>query len=406
MPPGTPTLREVPVTVDEGRQEGSSPGKDQPSREPGAATSPDMSQLTFTRFIAAMAVVVFHWAYFWPGLNDWMWQYRLHVGPTMVSYFYVLSGFIMTSVYLKPDGGLDRRRYWAARAARVYPVYLLGVALMAIPFGFGVEGTRLDPLALLLNLLLLQAWIPQYALSLNSPGWSLSVEAFFYLAFPWLLILMARTRSGRAMFVFTATVWLLTQVVYHWGYRRLLGHDPILSHELLHYHPLFHLNAFLIGMCAGIWVKRNGQYLQALGARHRFVPLSVLCLSAAVAIALMTRLNRASDPILLSTTNGLIAPLFAVFVAALSIDGSRLSSVLRLAPFVLLGEISYAIYILQIPVAWFLRSMFSGQWTVAPATLFVIYLVVLIAASFLVYRYYEKPLRAGLRRRLSGEERR
>jgi peptidoglycan/LPS O-acetylase OafA/YrhL len=50
--------------------------------------------------------------------------------------------------------------------------------------------------------------------------------------------------------------------------------------------------------------------------------------------------------------------------------------------------------------------MFSGQWTVAPATLFVIYLVVLIAASFLVYRYYEKPLRAGLRRRLSGEGRR
>jgi peptidoglycan/LPS O-acetylase OafA/YrhL len=406
MPPGTPTLRAVPVTVDEGRREGSSLGKDQSPREPGAATSPDMSQLTFTRFIAAMAVVVFHWAYVWPGLNDWMWQYRLHVGPTMVSYFYVLSGFIMTSVYLKPDGGLDRRRYWAARVARVYPVYLLGVVLMAIPFGLGVEGTRLDPLALLLNVLLLQAWIPQYALSLNSPGWSLSVEAFFYLAFPWLLILMARMRSGRAMLVFTATVWLLTQVVYHWGYRRLLGPNPVVSHELLHYHPLLHLNAFLIGMCAGILVKRNGQYLKTFGAQHRLAILAVLCLSAAVAIALMTRLNRVSDPILLSTTNGLIAPLFAVFVAALSIDNSRLSSILRLAPFVLLGEISYAVYILQIPVAWFLRMTFSGRWTVAPATLFAIYLAVLIAASFLVYRYYEKPLRAGLRRRLSGEARR
>jgi peptidoglycan/LPS O-acetylase OafA/YrhL len=405
MPPGTPTLCEVPVTVDEGRREVSSPGKDQPPREPGAATSPDMSQLTFTRFIAAMAVVVFHWAYFWPGLNDWMWQYRLHVGPTMVSYFYVLSGFIMTSVYLQPGGSLDRRRFWAARIARVYPVYLLGVALMVIPFGLGVEGTHLDPMALLLNVLLLQAWVPQYALSLNSPGWSLSVEAFFYLAFPWLLVLLARMRSGRAMLLFTAAVWLLTQVVYHWGYRRLLAHEPLVSHELLHYDPLLHLNAFLIGMCMGIGVKRNARYLQTFAARHRLATLAVLSLSAAVAILLMTRLNRVSDPVLLSTTNGLIAPLFAVFVAALSIDGSRLSSVLRLAPFVLLGEISYAIYILQIPVAWFLRNMFSGQWTVAPATLFVIYLVVLIAASFLVYRYYEKPLRAGLRRRLSGEER-
>jgi peptidoglycan/LPS O-acetylase OafA/YrhL len=261
-------------------------------------------------------------------------------------------------------------------------------------------------LALLLNILLVQAWIPQYALSLNSPGWSLSVEAFFYLAFPWLLILMARIRSGRTVLLFTALVWLLSQVVYHWGYRRLLAHDPVLSHELLHYNPLLHLNAFMIGMCAGILVKRNGRYLQTLGAQHRLATLAVLWLAAAVAILLMTRLNRTSDPMLLSTTNGLIAPFFAVFVAALSIDSSRLSATLRLAPFVLLGEISYAIYILQIPVAWFLHRTFSGQWAVAPAALFAIYLAVLISVSFLIYRYYEKPLRAGLRRRLSGEARR
>lgn len=390
------------MTPDGGRREDCTSAADGLSRQAAAQPLVDMGQLTFTRFVAAMAVVVFHWAYGWPGLNDWMWQYRLHVGPTMVSYFYVLSGFIMTSVYLKRDGALDRRRYWAARVARVYPVYLLGVVLIAIPFGLGVEGSHLDPLALLLNVLLLQAWIPQYALSLNSPGWSLSVEAFFYLAFPWLLILMARIRD-RAVLLFATAVWFLSQVVYHWGYRHLLAHEPVFSHELLHYNPLLHINAFLIGMCAGILVKRNGRHLQTFGAQHRLATLAVLCLAAAVAILLMTRLNRTSDVVLLSTTNGLIAPVFAVFVAALSIDSSRLSSTLRLAPFVLLGEMSYAIYILQIPVAWFLRLTFSGQWTVTPAALFAIYLAVLISASFLVYRYYEQPLRAGLRRRLSGE---
>lgn len=394
------------MTLDGGRREDRASAADGASRTPAAGPLVDMSQLTFTRFIAAMAVVLFHWAYGWPELNEWMWQYRLHVGPTMVSYFYVLSGFIMTSVYLKPNGALDRRRYWAARVARIYPVYLLGVVLIAIPFGLGVEGSHLDPLALVLNVLLLQAWIPQYAMSLNSPGWSLSVEAFFYLAFPWLLILMARARNGGALLLFTTAVWLLSQVVYNWGYRRLLAHDPVFSHELLHYNPLLHLNAFLIGMCAGMLVKRNSGYLQTLGEQHRLATLAVLCLAAAVQILLMTRLNRTSDPVLLSTTNGLIAPVFAVFVAALSIDSSRLSSTLRLGPFVLLGEISYAIYILQIPVAWFLRLTFSGQWTVAPGTLFAIYLAVLISTSLLVYRYYEKPLRTRLRRRLSGEPRR
>lgn len=395
------------MTADKGPREDGAAGECARLREAGPATLPDMSQLTFTRYIAAMAVVVFHWAYVWPGLNDWMWRYRLHVGPTMVSYFYVLSGFIMAVVYLMPDGALDRRRYWAARIARIYPVYLLGVVLMAVPAWLGVGGSQLDPWALLLNVLLLQAWIPEYALSLNSPGWSLSVEAFFYVAFPFLLVLMARMRSARTMLLFTAAVWLLSQVVYQWGYRRLLAHDPVLSHELLHYNPLLHLNAFVIGICAGLLVKRHWPSLQKLlGAHHRDVTLIVLCLSAVLAIVLMTRLNRVADPILLSTTNGLIAPLFAVFVAALSIDSSRLSSVLRMAPFVLLGEISYAIYILQIPVTWLLRETFAGERTIAPAALFAIYLVVLTAVSLLVYRYYERPLRAGLRRRLSGETRR
>ena len=43
---------------------------------------------------------------------------------------------------------------------------------------------------------------------------------------------------------------------------------------------------------------------------------------------------------------------------------------------------------------------------VTPATLFAIYLIVLVAVSFVVYRYYETPLRTALRRRLSGEPRR
>jgi peptidoglycan/LPS O-acetylase OafA/YrhL len=395
------------VTPDEGGRQGGSPGDETRARKADATTLPDMSQLTFTRFIAAMTVVVFHWAYVWPGLNDWMWEYRLHVGPTMVSYFFVLSGFIMAAVYLAPGGAPDRRRYWAARIARIYPVYLLGVVLMAVPIGLGVGGSQLDPWALLLNVLLLQAWVPQYALSLNSPGWSLSVEAFFYLGFPLLLVLMARMRSARALLVFTAIVWALSQLIYQWSYRRLLAHDPIVSHELLHYNPLLHLNAFVIGMCAGILVKRHWPALQrSLAAHHRGVVLIVLCLSAVLAIALMTRLNRVSDPVLMSTTNGLIAPLFAVVIAALSVDSSRLSSILRLAPFVLLGEISYALYILQIPLGWWLRSTFAGEWTVAPAALFAIYLVVLLVTSLLVYRYYETPLREGMRRRLSGETRR
>ncbi|MGH8852451.1 MAG: acyltransferase family protein [Casimicrobiaceae bacterium] len=366
----------------------------------------DMRQLTFTRFIAAMTVVFFHWAGVWPALNDWMWKYKLHVGPSMVSYFFVLSGFIMVVVYLRPGRPVDRRRYWAARFARVYPVYFLGVVLMAVPLGFGVDGNRLDPPALVLNVLL-QAWTPQYALSLNAPGWSLSVEAFFYLAFPILLPLMTRMRRDRTLLAFTAIVWLTSQSFYLWGYGRLIAHSPFFSHEFLHYNPLVHVNAFVVGMCAGILVLKHRSRLQTpAGARHPHATMAALWLSLFLAVALTMHISRVAGPIPLSATDGLAAPLFAAFVAALSVDSSRLASVLRLAPFVMLGELSYAVYILQIPVAWFLLRAFSGRADVSPAALFAIYLAVLIASSYLAYRYYETPLRWILRDRLSGAARR
>ena len=381
------------------------------SGEPDARPAPvamaplDMRQLTFTRFIAAIAVVFFHWAAVWPALNDWMWKYRLHVGPSMVSYFFVLSGFILVVVYLYPGREVDRRRYWAARFARAYPVYLLGVALLAIPLSFGVDGNHLDPTALVLNVFLLQAWTPHYALRLNAPGWSLSVEALFYLLFPVLLPLMARMRD-RTLLGFTAIIWLTSQAFYLWGYTRLIAHIPLFSHELLHYHPLVHVNAFVVGMCAGILVVRHRPHLQtSAGARHPYATTATVWLSLGIAVALTTHLNRVTDPIPLSTTDGLAAPLFALFIAALSIDSSRLASVLRLAPLVLLGELSYAVYILQIPVGWFLLRVFPGQTVLAPAPLFATYLAALIAMSYVVYRYYETPLRTILRDRLSGAAR-
>jgi peptidoglycan/LPS O-acetylase OafA/YrhL len=159
-------------------------------------------------------------------------------------------------------------------------------------------------------------------------------------------------------------------------------------------------------MCAGMLVRRHRASLQThSGARYPRATLAALSLSLALSVALMMNLNRVADVIPLSTTNGLIAPLFAVFIAALSIDNSRLTSMLRQAPFVLLGELSYAVYILQIPVSLGVRAAFGGERAIAPAMLFAIYLMALIALSFLVYRYYETPLRSGLRRCLSGEPR-
>ena len=70
--------------------------------------------------------------------------------------------------------------YLKNRFARVYPVYFLAILLTLFIYMF--KGIKL--MDLFLNIIMLQAWVPGKALTVNFPGWSLSVELFFYISFP------------------------------------------------------------------------------------------------------------------------------------------------------------------------------------------------------------------------------
>lgn len=364
-----------------------------------------MRQITFTRFVAAMTVVVFHWALHTPALKVAIFDYRLLLGPTMVSYFFVLSGVIMAAVYYRPGVAFDPWTYWGKRVARIYPVYLVGVAWMAVLLHAGIGDTRHDWKALLLSALMLQAWIPAFALSVNAPGWSLSVEAFFYLLFPFALAAVSRMRRGLAIAASIAIFWLASQVIYHWALMRLFANAPVVGHEFLHYNPLMHLSSFLVGLGAGVWVSRHAARVAiARSARPSIVPLGIIALAVALIIAIALNFDRINTRlgIPLSPTNGLLAPLFALFIAALAVDGSWLSRLLGQGMFVLLGEISYAVYILHIPVAWSVRSVWNEQFAVAhPVAAFSLYLGVLLVVAYASFRWMETPLREWLRKRLT-----
>lgn len=98
-----------------------------------------------------------------------------------VSFFFVLSGFILAYVYPNLETWPEIRRFWLARIARVWPA-------LAFSFIFAFWLLSLDwdsPIALT-NLLMINAWIPyqDYFFSYNSPSWSVSTEFFFLLGFP------------------------------------------------------------------------------------------------------------------------------------------------------------------------------------------------------------------------------
>ena len=106
--------------------------------------------------------------------------------------------------FQRADGGLQIRDFLIARFARIYPVYLLSVILFVPP---GLFGAVADPITAFISAVTLsQTWTGHMAW--NTPGWSLSVEAFFYLLFPLILLLLARLRVAGLLVTMT-TVWVV-----------------------------------------------------------------------------------------------------------------------------------------------------------------------------------------------------
>src|SRR5271155_1236018 len=96
--------------------------------ETAAARRPDIPALTSLRFFAALWVVLFHVNAI--GLNRGGSKVYLAfalLGYVGVSFFFVLSGFILVYVYAGRQ--IQKRRFWQARFARVYPAYLFALVV-------------------------------------------------------------------------------------------------------------------------------------------------------------------------------------------------------------------------------------------------------------------------------------
>jgi len=346
-----------------------------------------VESLTFFRFVAALIVVFFHFG------GHIGLPLGLLAGQQMVTFFFVLSGLVMALAYFHRDP-IDLRAYWWARFARIFPVYFVALLMMvAIAW---VWRDDFDPLAVTLNLLFLQAWIPPYPLSLNTPGWSLSVEMFLYLVFPLALLLIRRYRlSVLPVFLIAAGLWLLTQALlmtalnlgWYDGY-------PSTSHDLIVYFPLVHLPSFLLGMAGGIWLISSPQR-QLSG----LITLPLVLLSAALVIYLLQQglWLQAWLGLKLPFESSFMAPFFLLFIVALSLCRGPLAKLFSLPPLVLLGEASYSLYILQIPMYNVYSAATMRLVDADPLLKFIGLVVFLIVTSILSYLYFEKPANRYLR---------
>ncbi len=347
-----------------------------------------LDQLTFTRFVAAFSVVLFHGGAGLPLFNFFPLVPLLTSGQTAVSYFYVLSGFVMALAYYRPGKKFDFRTYWIARFSRIYPVYLLSFVVTCLYYLDIMAKVKADKIWA--NLLLYQAWIPRYALSFNLAAWSLSVEAFFYILFPFLALAVMRIPVKRLIWI-SLGFWIVSQVVHSILYIQLMPDGRI----LLGYFPLFHLNSFVLGVAGGAWYLTEASRHPVNQSTNRWLMILSLALASAALI------GREFLPAFFGTFTldvGLLAPFFLLFVLTLALDSTRISQALSHPWLVTLGDASYALYILHVPVRWlYERVLALTGSTMSFEVMYYTYVPAVILLSVLVFLRLERPVRDWLR---------
>ncbi len=348
-----------------------------------------LDQITFTRFIAAITVVFFHYGQsVFPASVPFLFE-NITAGPIAVGYFYVLSGFIMAIAYYQIDinqrDKFNKVKYWIARFARIYPVYLVALLIIAAA-KFKTLGQDWETLPL--HLFLLQSWIPGYPITLNTPGWSLSVEALFYLCFPFLLFWIYK-RGLKSLVVFSIALWVITQIVLLYKLNSPSYVAKNLVHDFIYYNPLMHINQFVLGLVVGVYLKTN-----KLNTNHSNSGMWLLISFIIMFLLIWGRPHLESVlGFKLAFTNGLLAPVFLAIIVFLAKHKGFITKLFSLPLLVLLGEASYSLYILQKPVYGIYDKLVIPRIPLSETMHFYIFLLVLIIISIVSYKLLETPMR-------------
>lgn len=343
-----------------------------------------IEQLTFTRFIAALAIVIYHFGDHSVLFTNKYVAFLFNQANVGVSYFFVLSGFVMVVAYNDKEN-INFIEYVKNRLARIYPVYFMALLLYlgnSLLDNLPYEIKRMD---LILNLFMLQAWVPSKALTLNYPGWSLSVELFFYLSFPFLFNYIYKKFTLGFVTFWVLLFWLISQILFHLIVKTGVIQIPGFDNKDILYHPLMHFNAFLIGNLAGFY------YAQKFKNNKKKYLSPIFFLLFALIFLLKFRFG-------FNFHNGLLSVIFVPLILCISLSNDKIIASFNNRSLVFLGEISFGIYILQVPIwsifsDYRLNKYFGLDYINDFTLVFFIRLVVLIIISSLSYLYFEQTIR-------------
>ncbi|KFE71501.1 acyltransferase family protein [Hyalangium minutum] len=373
-----------------------------------ALRRPPLDACTGLRFFAALGVVSYH--FYCPPCEPNAPAFLgnlFRAGFTTVSLFFVLSGFILAYNYLDERGGFvgTTRDFYRARFARIYPIYLLALAVdlplflrllsHAEPTAAPGEVAQICAATLTLT----QAWLEGGRPVWNTMAWTLSAEAFFYALFPFLGVWLARQSSRRLLSV-AVSAWVLGMAPFLAGELvsslgaqgtgaltvRILTAWSELPSQLV---PLLRLPEFVLGLCLGLlFCRRTRQGSQAWRTAGLITTIGAI---AAVLILLPPTPSAIVQM-------GVLVPLFAVCIWLLACGVAWSGMGMGTRPLLRLGGASYALYLTHGSLMGFALALNTRTLTLPHNTVALLLAPAAVAASLVLFQFVEEPARHWLRK--------
>ncbi|MFD0395708.1 acyltransferase family protein [Streptomyces nogalater] len=292
-------------------------------------------------------------------------------GATGVSFFFVLSGFVLTWSARPRDRALA---FWRRRIARVYPVHLVTLVMALVMAGTLTHRALPAPDQALANALLLHSWWHPWWQTLNPVSWSLACEAFFYAAFPLLILLLRRLgacgTTALGGLSAAAVVVLAWTDAHHWW-----------THSVYSF-PAARLPEFVLGAVAARLV---------LLGRWRGPGLEASLALAVIGYFLVPQVTPGYSATVCTLAG------FALLIPAAAVADLRgLPSLWRSRRMVRLGELSFAFYMVHLLVLRAATTLLGTKPRFGPvaglavsATAFAVSL----GLSWVLYEAVERPAR-------------
>ena len=208
-----------------------------------------LNGLEVMRYLLGIYIVLYH-TFNYEGMSKWL-RVPVEMGFIATSSFFILSGFILSYVYLSGNGTSNiilketKKNFITKRLANLYPIHIFSL-LFTLVVVYVVSVIQISPkdtlasiryvmydsnnytpieklhhfmsntemfLAFLMNATLTQSWNPYY-LTFNAPAWSISTLFFMYILFPHIAPYLSKLKRPVLALLITNLVYVALPIIF------------------------------------------------------------------------------------------------------------------------------------------------------------------------------------------------